>query len=156
MGGDCQLAEGQGQGEGEGDGQKSGSDWGKGHTWNETEGRPEDGFHHDSWRDSERTPEQLEDEFQDLYDPERLRDAESLLTSAEGQLDMEGHIDTLPVRLLPGDGEQVAVPSIDMPEGYRKAAADALGDETIPPGYREQVKVYFDSVEGEGTQNTPE
>lgn len=144
MGGSCQVA-GSEQGEGEG---KTGPDWGKGHTWDEAESYQVDGQHRDSWRDSERMPDLDEDEFQDLYDAERLRDAESLLTSAQGQLDTDGRIDTLPVRLLPGDGEQVEVPSIDMPEGYRRAAADALGDETIPPGYREQVKTYFDSVDG--------
>ncbi len=142
------MAAGAGEGEGEG---KAGSQAGKEHTWDEAEGYDtSQRGHSDSFRDSERTPD-WEEEFQDLYDPERLRDAESLLTRTEGQLDTEGHIDTLPVRLLPGDEEQVTLPTLDLPDEYRQAAADALEDETIPPGYREQVKGYFDSVAGEGT-----
>jgi len=134
------LAGGQGQGE-EG---KTGPGAGTQHSWNEAS--PYDtGDHNDAWRMSDRTAD-WEEEFQDLYDPERLRDAEGLLTSVEGQLDTEGQIDTLPIRLLPGDDEQVSVPSMAVPEAYREAAADALNDESIPPGYRQQVKEYFDSV----------
>lgn len=117
---------------------------GKEHSWDEA-GSYDTGAHNDSYRISERTSE-WEEQFEDLYDPERLRDAESLLTSAKGQLDTEGHIDTLPIRLLPGDDERIEVPALDMPEAYRQAAADALEDEAIPPGYRQQVKEYFDSV----------
>ena len=135
------MASGQ-QGEGEGSGARAG----EGHTWDEAEGY-ESGGHNDGYRISERTSD-WEEEFQDLYDPERLRDAESLITGVEGQLDTEGHIDTLPIRLLPGDNERVELPTLDMPDVYREAAADALDDESIPPGYRQQVKEYFDSVGG--------
>ena len=136
------MADGQGQGQGQ-DGQ-TGPNPGKEHSWDQAS--PYDTQdHNDAWRMSDRTSD-WEEEFQDLYDPERLRDAESLLTATEGQLDTEGHIDTLPIRLLPGDDEQVAVPSMNVPEAYREAAADALNDESIPPGYRQQVKDYFDSV----------
>ncbi len=137
------MASGQGEGEGEG---QTGAQAGTGHTWDEAESY-QTGDHNDSYRISERTSE-WEEEFQDLYDPDRLRDAEALITGVEGQLDTEGHIDTLPIRLLPGDNEQVNLPSVAMPEAYREAAADALDDESIPPGYRQQVKEYFDSVGG--------
>ena len=145
------MAGGQGEGEGQDGEGKAGSQAGKDHTWDEASGYDTTGKgHSDSYRESDRTSE-WEEEFQDLYDPDRLRDAESLFTVAEGELDTEGHIDTLPVRLLPGDDEQVKLPGLDMPDEYREAAADALEDEAIPPGYRKQVKNYFDSVTGEGT-----
>jgi len=147
LGGDCQLAAGTEEGEGEG----SGSRAGEGHTWDEAEGYDtSQSGHQDTLRDSDRTPE-WEEEFQDLYDPERLRDAEALLTGLAGQLDTEGQIDSMPIRLLPGDDEQVALPTLDVPDEYRQAAADALEDEAIPPGYREQIKTYFDSVAGSET-----
>jgi hypothetical protein len=122
----------------------AGSGPGKDHSWEEA-GSYETGGHNDAWRMSDRTSE-WEEEFQDLYDAERMRDAQTLLTGLRGELDTEGHIDTMPIRLLPGDGEQVAVPSVAMPEAYREAASDALENEAIPPGYRQQVKEYFDSV----------
>jgi len=146
MGQDCQLADGEGAGE---DSQgKSGTGAGDSHTWDETEGGPEGGKHADDWRMSEETSE-WEEEFEDLYDAQRLQDTETLLTSLEGEMNPDGHIDTMPIRLLPGDGEQVGAPTLNVPEAYREAAADALEDEQIPPGYRDQVKKYFDSVQGD-------
>ena len=137
-------------GEGENGDGKGGPDAGKDHTWDEPEGYDtSQSDHRDSYRESERTPD-WEEEFQDLYDADRLRDTESLLTSVEGQLDTEGQIDTMPIRLLPGDGERIELPALDLPDSYAQAAADALEDEAIPPGYRNQVKSYFDSVSGGG------
>ncbi len=140
------MADGQG-GQGKDGAGDAGTGWGTGHTWEETGPRPEGGAHMDAWREGDSASD-WEEEFQDLYDAQRLRDTDTLLTSARGRVDEDGHIDTLPIRLSPGDGEQVRVPELDMPEAYRQAAADALQDEAIPPGYREQVKQYFDAVEG--------
>ena len=34
-----------------------------------------------------------------------------------------------------------------VPEGYRDVADQALTNERVPPGYRDAVKNYFDSME---------
>jgi hypothetical protein len=63
-----------------------------------------------------------------------------------GQIDEQGHIDELDTRLTKGT-ENAAKPLRALPEGYREAADQALTNERVPPGYRDAVKSYFDSME---------
>ena len=46
----------------------------------------------------------------------------------------------------------MVVPStstVQLPDGYREAAAEAVSSEQVPPGYREAVKQYFDELESD-------
>jgi hypothetical protein len=52
----------------------------------------------------------------------------------------------LPSRLTEGQ-EQASRPLLDVPDGYRDAAERAMENERVPPGYRNSVREYFESVE---------
>jgi len=135
-----------GSGEGElGEGLVA-TDFGTGHTWEDQGTGGSDVVHHDADRQTTRAGGQELDDFQRLYDPLRLEGAQSLLTSVEGTVDEDGHIDTLPTRLTGGE-QDAAAPLITMPDQYREAADQALTGERVPAGYRESVKRYFDAME---------
>jgi hypothetical protein len=144
-------AEGPGQGEadeGHGPGQGEGaSDWGRGHTWEEqrTPASGLAGAHHDADRTSARQGGQAIDDFEKLYAPVRVEGGQSLLAGVDGHVDVDGHTDTVPVRLSGGE-ESSQVP-LQVPAAYRDAADEALTHERIPPGYRDAVKRYFDTLE---------
>ncbi|MBW1880372.1 MAG: hypothetical protein JRJ84_18600 [Deltaproteobacteria bacterium] len=145
-GASSQNGSGQGGSEGESGEGMVATDFGTSHTW-EDEGTGDAGTeHHDAERQTDRTSGQELDDFQRLYDPLRLEGAQGLLTSVEGTVDEEGHIDTLPTRLTGGD-QDAAAPLITLPDQYREAADQALAGERVPAGYRESVKQYFDSME---------
>jgi hypothetical protein len=150
-------SEGQARNQGSGDGGKEGND-GQGqqaastssrHTW-EDEGEREagkDGFN-DEDRNSNRTAsaDQHVDDFERLYAPSRLDDVDALLAGARGQVDEDGHIELVPTRRTTSD-ETAERGLIDVPEDYAAAAREAINDETVPPGYRDAVKQYFDQME---------
>lgn len=139
------TGDGQGQGEGEGDG-RSVAMAGQGHTWEEQAGEATSGPHQDADRTSDRDQGRAIDDFRRLYAPVRLDGAQSLVAEVEGQVDAGGRMDTMPTRLQ-GAEEQSGRHLIQAPERYREAADRALTTERVPPGYREAVKNYFDSME---------
>jgi hypothetical protein len=147
-GASSQNGTGQGGGEGEGEGEVGvvATDYGTGHTWEDQGTGAADSEHHDAERQTDRVGGQELDDFQRLYDPLRMEGARSLLSSVEGTVDEEGHIDTLPTRLTGGE-QDAAAPLITLPDQYREAADQALAGERVPAGYRESVKQYFDSME---------
>ena len=75
-----------------------------------------------------------------------MQGANGLLTSITGQIDENGHIDTLPTRLT-GGNEDASQPMLTLPDQYRDARDEALASERIPPGYRDAVRQYFDATE---------
>lgn len=162
LGGDAQVAEGassQGSGEGSegGEGQGSQSSAGgvgltgsgagtEGHTWEDQGEHETPTGHQDADRTSSREDGTHIDDFEKFYRPVRMGDANTLMASVEGELDEAGHIDELPTRLT-SSTEEATAPLLDVPAAYREAAAEAIGAEQVPPGYREAVKQYFDSME---------
>ena len=119
---------------------------GSGHTW-EDEGtfNSNQGFQ-DANRQNSRTTGQEIDDFQQFYRPVRLDGAESLVAGVDGQIDDRGHVDELPSRLT-GSSERSDGKLLDVPDGYRDAADQALNAERVPPGYRDVVKKYFDAMQ---------
>ena len=72
--------------------------------------------------------------------------AQGAVTGVTGQIDESGRMEMLPSRLTQGD-ETATRPLLDVPDGYRDAAERAIENERVPPGYRNSVKEYFESVE---------
>jgi hypothetical protein len=135
-------------GEGSRQGRAVGST-GSAHTW-EDEGESNDptkGFN-DEDRNSDRTADASQhiDDFERLYAPDRLRDVDALLAGAGGRIDDEGHIELVPMRRT-GSEERSDRKLVALPEDYARAATDAINDETVPPGYRDAIKQYFDQME---------
>jgi hypothetical protein len=158
MGAEGQVAEGAGTESQEGQGQpvaggpstcvgtECQSNAGKGHTW-EDEGthNTKDGFQ-DSSRSSNRNQGAEIEDFEQFYAPVRMEGVEGAVTGVDGTVDESGHMDVLPSRKTQAD--EVAVrPLLDVPDGYRDAANRAMENERVPPGYRNSVKEYFDSLE---------
>ena len=145
-----------GEGSGEGDGGEgsgegmgmAGNGAGGGHTWEDQgEFTDSDGDDLAGQRNQARDDEgQVIDDFERLYRSVRDEDAQHLVTSVKGQLDESGHIDQLPIRLTESD-ETAQASTVQLPSGYREAAAEAVTSEQVPPGYREAVKQYFDGME---------
>ena len=161
LGGEAQVAGGQasqGQGSpGAGDGREPGSGTGagapggggvgtgagtSGHTW-EDEGESRGGGGPAEDRFTDRRGGRHVDDFQQLYDELRLAGAQSLLAGTEGQIDEQGRIDQLPIRITTGD-EDAATPSVQIPAAWRDEAVEAIEAEPVPPAYEEAVKQYFD------------
>lgn len=141
------AGEGEGEGSGAGMGQ-AGSGAGQGHTW-EDQGefdKPEGGDDNRGDRTNDRDEGQVINDFERLYRSVRDEDAEHLLTSVKGAMDESGHVDELPIRLTTSD-ETAQTAAVQLPAGYREAAAEAVTSEQVPPGYREAVKQYFDEME---------
>jgi hypothetical protein len=148
---------GQGQSSGDGDGQGTGAGQGdpngsagaangvgtSGHTWEDqgefsggsSEG-PRDRF-------SDRRGGTHVDDFEKLYQEMRLAGAQSLLAGVDGQVDDQGHVDQLPIRITTGD-EDATAPSVEMPAAFRDQAVEAIEAEPVPPAYEQAVKRYFD------------
>ena len=142
-----QGEEGQGEGEGEGEGQGKGQQ-GPAHTW-EDEGESngsDEQQHEDRNRASKEGEGEVVDDYERLYAAMRMKNADALLASVEGQVDEDGHIDELHTRLTGAD-EDATRANITLPAQYREAAAEAMNAEEIPPGYRDAVKQYFDEME---------
>ena len=119
---------------------------GTGHTWEDEGTHDTVGGHQDENRQNGRTEGELADDFESFYDPVRMEGAEGLVTKVEGKIDEDGHIDSLPTRRTDGD-ETAKVRLLDVPDQYVDAADEALANERVPPGYRDAVKDYFDSME---------
>ena len=86
------------------------------------------------------------DDFEQFYAPIRMEGAEGAITGVTGEIDASGQLETLPSRLTEGQ-ETSTAPSLNVPEGYKDAAERAMNNERVPPGYRNSVREYFESVE---------
>ena len=117
------------------------------HTWEDQGQRPAQPSPAED-RNSERTAgaDQSIDDFERLYAARRLDDVDGLLTSVPGQLDERGRIELVPQRRT-GSDETAERPLLDVPDGYTRSARQAIADETVPPGYRDAVRHYFDQME---------
>lgn len=144
--------QGQGNGQGgdnQGQGQGPANGAGNGHTWeDEGESFGQQEFQDSDRNDASRTDASNKhiDDFQRLYDPDRLQNVDALIASEKGQIDEQGHQDVLPTRRT-GSEETSGQKLVDAPETYTRAAQDAIANETVPPGYRNAVKQYFDQME---------
>ncbi len=141
-----QGAEQQGQGGGTQAGaQQPGTSAGAAHTWEDEGEMPlAAGNDHRETTSDRKQGEQIDD-FDKLYEAVRLDDAEALLAGASGRLDDRGHIDELSLRLTEAE-EAAKTGTVQLPDAYREAAAEAIEAEPIPPAYREAVKDYFDDM----------
>ena len=116
------------------------------HTW-EDQGTGQAGSGGgDQNRLSSRTSVEEIDDFRQLYESLRLEGAETLVTGVEGAIDDQGAFDTMDTRLTESDARSSGALGA-VPEGYRDVADQALTNERVPPGYRDAVKNYFDSME---------
>ena len=137
------IGQQQGQGGGQGAGQQP--SWGAGtsHTDRATEGFSLDGAAH---RDMDR---QVDGSYSDWtvtehsdYDEQRLEGVNALTQSVKVPLN-DGPIETLSRRKQ--DGSETSLTPLSVaPESYRRAAEEAVGGESVPRAYRDQVKQYFD------------
>ena len=152
QGGEGQGAQaGQGEGAGENGqgvavGQGLGSDPGQGHTWEDEGTHETEGGHRDANRLSDRNQGLEIDDFEQFYEAIRMEGTDSALTGVDAQIDESGQMESLPSRLTEGS-ESSSRPLLDVPDGYRDAAERAMENERVPPGYRNSVRQYFESVE---------
>jgi hypothetical protein len=151
-GGNGESGEGEGEGEGEGDGgggegdQKGGSKAGKGHTWEDQGTSKGQEGHQSEDRNGKREGEGgVVNDFERLYEGARIEGAEGLLTAVDGEINENGKIDTLDTRIT-GSDERSALPTVNVPAGSAPTGEEAVRNETVPPGYREAVKQYFDGM----------
>ena len=86
------------------------------------------------------------DDFEQFYAPIRLEGVEGAVTGVMGEIDASGQLETVPTRLTEGQ-ERSSTPTLSVPEGYKRAAERAMNNERVPPGYRNSVRQYFESVE---------
>lgn len=119
------------------------------HTWEDEGEIAADGKgFNDADRSSERTASAAQhvDDFERLYAPSRLQNADALLAGASGSIDERGEIEIVPTRRTSSDERATRI-LLDVPDRYAEAAAEAINDESVPAGYRDAVKQYFDQME---------
>ena len=134
------------EGQGQAGGQGLGPNAGQGHTWEDEGTHNTQVGHQDENRLSNRNQGMEIDDFEQFYAPIRMEGAEGAMTGVDGQIDETGKMESLPSRLTEGS-ETSSQPLLDVPDGYRDAAERAMENERVPPGYRNSVRQYFESVE---------
>ncbi|MFN7972289.1 MAG: hypothetical protein U0166_08060 [Acidobacteriota bacterium] len=146
MGQSQQAQKGQGQSLDDllnGTGGEPGADYGVGTSKDDQgEGRQADSVHHNRDRQGDSRSTWTE-AYEKKYESLRLPEAEGSPTFVHGKT--SGAADYVEFRGLPGQ-EQSMMDVGAPPPNYRKAAEDALSNEEIPPGYRDQIKDYFDGM----------
>lgn len=131
------------QGNGDGKGKGPAQDYGIGTSSEDRQGSRSENEH----RDRDRTGDAKStwsEAYQEKHPSVRLEGAQGNSTFVPSRT--IGAASYVEIQGLPGEAED---PKIDMaapPADYRKAAEDALTAEEIPPGYRKQVREYFDDV----------
>lgn len=134
---------GSGSGSSSGDG-NSGPDWGRGTTNLGTEGgydvAAKDGHNRQANRDSRWT-----EDFVKLYDP-RQTAVKTQTQQATGKMG-EGKFDFATQADAPATRETARTESRESLMSYKEAQKDAISREDIPPGYKDLVKRYFDSLD---------
>ena len=123
-------------------------DWGVGSTNEAAPSFQTPAQGHQSDRQSEETSEWVE-AYEALYESTRLEDAKGRSTRVRGQVGEGEHVAVPVWSTAPGPG-QAQAPAIQLPPSYAQASEEALAQETIPAGYAESVRRYFESLGGTG------
>lgn len=141
--GEGQGGEGEGEGEGTGTEESTGSQPGRGTTLEESFAPPAEGAQ--SLRRSDSQSDWLE-EYRHLHAPERT-EFQKAQTRVQGQMGKDG-----PIYRSPKEGRGgVTQPSSRQGSGgvleYRAEAENAILREEVPADYRDNVRVYFESLD---------
>ncbi len=125
-----------------------GKDWGTGTTNEATPNRPAASSGNQSDRQSKETSDWVE-AYEALYESTRLDDAKGRATRVGGLIGEGEHV-AVPVWTTAGGPGDPQLPLVKLPPSYVQASEEALAKETIPAGYRDSVRRYFESLGGNG------
>ena len=124
-----------------------GSMAGKGHSDAEQEGKESGDKHFDADRSSDDVPEEALADYKELYEKLLLEDPNRIITAVKGEKGEGVEQDQVDVlrggRQAPRD-EQARGVIERLPVTYADDARESMDNETVPPGYREAVRHYFD------------
>jgi hypothetical protein len=123
-------------------------DWGTGTTNEASAGQAARGSGNQSDRQSRETSDWVE-AYEALYESTRLEDAKGRSTRVGGLIGEGEHV-AVPVWTTAGGPGDPQLPLVTLPPSYQQASEDALAKETIPAGYRDSVRRYFESLGGGG------
>ncbi len=104
--------------------------------------------HQDANRFNKETPETWDAEYQELYEAALLNSDNRVGTRVKGQRNKTGKIDTVRGGEQTPRHERARRALQAIPAGYAQEAREAIGKETVPPGYRNAVRDYFDPSAG--------
>lgn len=129
-------------------------DWGTGSTNEAGSNRPMGSSGNQSDRQSKETSDWVE-AYEALYASTRLEDAQGRSTRVGGLIGEGEHV-AVPVWTTAGGPGDAQLPLVTLPPSYEQASEEALARETIPAGYVESVRRYFESLSGDGQEKTGE
>lgn len=89
-------------------------------------------------------------EYEQAYKAMRTNQAKLSDTQVKGQL-TQGDSQFTTKDGKPPDKGSAHDGYVSLPDDYRDAAEEAVGDEDIPPEHRDRVKAYFESISGNAT-----
>ena len=87
------------------------------------------------------------DDFEQFYAPIRLEGVEGAVTGVMGEIDASGRLEIYCRPVLPKVRNGRLHPRYRYLKGTKVAAERAMNNERVPPGYRNSVRQYFESVE---------
>lgn len=119
-------------------------DWGVGSTNEAAAAFPSPPGGNQSDRQSDETSEWIE-AYEALYESSRLEDTKGRSTRVRGEVGEGEHVAVPVWSTAPGPG-QAQRPPVALPPSYARASEEALAQETIPAGYAESVRRYFESL----------
>lgn len=121
-------------------------DWGTGSTNEASPNQPVGSSGNQSDRQSKETSDWVE-AYEALYESTRLDDAKGRSTRVGGLIGEGEHV-AVPVWTTAGGPGDSQLPLLQLPPSYEQASEEALASETIPAGYRDSVRRYFESLGG--------
>jgi hypothetical protein len=121
-------------------------DWGVGTTNEAARARAMSPSGHQSDRQSDETSDWRE-AYEALHESTRLDDARGRATRVSGLVGEGEHV-AVPTWTTAGGPGRARQPLVTLPPSYRQANEEALTRETIPAGYRDSVRRYFELLEG--------
>jgi len=116
---------------------------GKGHSDTEAPAYAVGDKHNDSDRSNADTPDAWETDFHALYESANLDDSLRVLTQVKGEKSGDSNVGTVRGGQQAPSDERARKALEQLPVRYARDAQDAVRTETIPPGYRDAVKDYF-------------
>ncbi len=118
---------------------------GKGHSDTEQPGKLAEGGHQDANRFSDNRPDNWNEEYKELYEAALLNSDSRINTRVKGERSGDGKVQVVRGGQQAPRPEQARGAIAKLPVGYAEEARQAVDGETVPPGYRDAVRDYFNA-----------
>jgi hypothetical protein len=118
---------------------------GFGHTDEEQSDGETSGEHQDSDRFGENSPDRWTEEYRDLYEAALLNSDGRIATKVSGERRREGKVQVIQGGQQQPRAERARDVIAKLPVRYADEAREAVSGESVPPGYRDAVREYFDA-----------